>query len=117
MFHNFSHVPTKSYYILKPFVAQGLKNCTHVSVRRDGVRKGLQPPYDGPYAVVKRVVKLYKMNIKGNLVNISIDRLKLAFFAADIGIKIPSGKDTGKSHLALPFKTKYGQTVRFPSRV
>ncbi|GBL79594.1 hypothetical protein AVEN_18158-1 [Araneus ventricosus] len=95
IFHNFIPVPTKSHHIVKPFVAQGLKTSTHVFVRHDGVRKGLQPPYDGPYAVVKRGDKLYKVNIKGELVNISINRLKPAFAAADSDITIPSGKDIG----------------------
>ncbi|GBL90724.1 hypothetical protein AVEN_219379-1 [Araneus ventricosus] len=116
MFHNFTPVPTKSHYIVKPFVAQGLKTCSHVFVRRGGVRKGLQPPYDGPYAIVKHGDKLYKVNIKGKLVNISIDRLKPAFFAADSDITILFGKDIGDSHTVLPYKTKSEQTARFPTR-
>ncbi|GBM34685.1 hypothetical protein AVEN_191840-1 [Araneus ventricosus] len=93
MFHNFTLVSTNSHHIVKPFVAQGLKTCTRVFVTRDGVRKGLQSPCDGPYAVVKRCEKLHKVNIKGKLVNISIDKLKPAFIAADSDITIPSGKE------------------------
>ncbi|GBM11487.1 hypothetical protein AVEN_101909-1 [Araneus ventricosus] len=117
MFYNFTPAPTKSHHIAKPFVAQGLKTNTHIFVRRDGVRKGLQAPYDGPSAVVKRGDKLYKVNIKGKLVNISIDILNIAFIADDGDITISSGKDTGKSRMAFPCKTKSGRTVRFPSRV
>ncbi|GBO38877.1 hypothetical protein AVEN_191336-1 [Araneus ventricosus] len=87
------------------------------ALKCDGVRKGLQPPYNGPYAVLQRGDKLYKVNIEGKLVNISIDRLKPAFVAADSYITIPCGKDTGKSHMSLSYKTKSGRTVRFPSRV
>ncbi|GBM09545.1 hypothetical protein AVEN_100451-1 [Araneus ventricosus] len=92
MCHSFTPVPVKSHHIVKPLVAQGLKTCAHVSVRLDGVRKGLQQPYDGPYAVVKSGDNLYNVNIKGKLVNISVDRLKPAFVAANRDIKIPSGK-------------------------
>ncbi|GBM64407.1 hypothetical protein AVEN_135130-1 [Araneus ventricosus] len=116
MFHNFTPVPTKSHHIVKPFVAQGLETCTHVFVRHDVVRKGFQSPYGAPYAVVKRGDKLYKVTIKRKLVNISIDRLQPAFVASDSDITIPSGKDTGKIHMALSYETKSGQIVRFPAR-
>ncbi|GBM17657.1 hypothetical protein AVEN_202822-1 [Araneus ventricosus] len=109
MFHNFTSVPTKSHHIVKPFVGQGLKTCTHAFVTRDGVRKGLQLPYDGPYAVVKRDDKLYKVNIKGKFVNISIDRLKPAFPAAVSDIRIPSGKDNGRSHINCHIRRNLGE--------
>ena len=42
--HNTSHVN----------IPQALATATHVFVRHDAVRKPLQPPYDGPYPVIKR---------------------------------------------------------------
>ncbi|GFQ92115.1 hypothetical protein TNCT_429451 [Trichonephila clavata] len=53
--------------------------CTHVFVSRDSVPQPLQSPYDGPYPIVKRSGKLYKVNIEGKPTSISIDKLKLAF--------------------------------------
>ncbi|GBM57243.1 hypothetical protein AVEN_33483-1 [Araneus ventricosus] len=86
-----------------------------VQMRRNSVRKSFHLPYDGSYAVVKRGDNLYKVNIKGKLVNISIDILKPAFVAADSDMTIPSVKDIGDSHTVFPYKTKSGRTVRFPA--
>ena len=36
----------------KFFVHKGLKDCTHVFVRYDALKKSLQRPYDGPYRVI-----------------------------------------------------------------
>ncbi len=59
-------------------VSKGLSSCTHVFVRHDAVRKPLQPPYDGPYPVVKRSDKHYTIAIGGREDTISLDRLKPA---------------------------------------
>ena len=53
--------PTNNYgNILK-----GLATATHIFIRQDVVRKPLQPPYDGPFLVVKRTDKHYTVNING----------------------------------------------------
>lgn len=38
---------------------KALSTATHVFIRHDAVRKPLQPPYDGPYPVLKRTDKFY----------------------------------------------------------
>ncbi|GFT38281.1 transposon Tf2-6 polyprotein [Nephila pilipes] len=63
----------------KPFVFKDLKNCSHVFVRTDIIRQSLQPPYHGPYQVIKRSDKIFTLLIKNKNVNISIDRLKPCF--------------------------------------
>ncbi|KAK3864534.1 hypothetical protein Pcinc_029802 [Petrolisthes cinctipes] len=62
----------------KTFVSQDLATCTHVFVRVDSVRKPLQPPYKGPFAVIKRTRKTIRINHNGSYV-VSIDRVKPAF--------------------------------------
>ena len=58
--------PTSSRSTLRPsFIPATLVTSTHVFVRRDGVRKPLQPPYDGPYAVVKKTDKHFTFSING----------------------------------------------------
>ncbi|GFQ64183.1 hypothetical protein TNCT_515361 [Trichonephila clavata] len=52
-----------------------------VFVRTDSVRTSLQPPYEGPYPVIKRYAKYFDISIKGVSRTISIDRLKPCFFA------------------------------------
>lgn len=63
----------------KPFVPTHLKTCTHVYVRIDLLRGALTPPYEGPYQVIKRNDKSFKINIGGKQKYVSIDRLKPAF--------------------------------------
>ncbi|GFW02586.1 putative gag-pol protein [Trichonephila clavipes] len=65
-----------SYHKQKPFIFKDLKDCSHVFVRTDRVRRSLQPPYHGPYKVVNRSDKVFTLFIKGKNVNVSIDRLK-----------------------------------------
>ena len=59
-------------------VSNTLLLCTHVFVRVDCVRKPLQQPYNGPYPVVHRTAKHFKVNIDGRNDTISLDRLKPA---------------------------------------
>lgn len=56
-----------------------LSSCTHVFVRTDQVRQPLQPPYTGPFRVVRRSSKTYVLDRQGKHETISIDRLKPAF--------------------------------------
>ena len=64
-------------------VPQALATTTHVFVRHDAVRKPLQSPYDGPYLVLERTDKFFKLNIKGREDTVSIDRLKPAYLDID----------------------------------
>src|ERR1700744_6706603 len=63
----------------KVFVQKELDTCTHVFIRNDTVRASLQPPYDGPFEVLKRNKKYFNVQLKNRKANISIDRLKAAF--------------------------------------
>lgn len=64
---------------MKPFVSVDLKSSSHVFVRHDAVKKALQMPYDGPFKVIERSEKFFKVDVNGNEKNISVDRLKPAF--------------------------------------
>lgn len=58
-------VPTRLPQRRATYVDPALATCTHVFLRHDAVRPPLQPPYDGPYKVVKRQGKSYVISIKG----------------------------------------------------
>lgn len=61
------------------FVHPDLQTSDYVFVRRDAVRKPLQPTYDGPYGVIRRGAKVFDIKIKDKISRISIDRLKPAY--------------------------------------
>lgn len=67
----------------KIFIHKDLVDCQSVFVRNDMVRRSLQHPYDGPYRVISRTDKVFKVQINDRQVNISIDRLKPAYMLED----------------------------------
>lgn len=87
---NFKSIATSSHTTEKPFVQKQLKNCTHVFIRNDAVRTPLQPPYDGPYPVLKKYDKYFRIKFNNRIGKISIDRLKAAYIAIDSEYKAVS---------------------------
>lgn len=65
------------------FVFKDMTNTPQVFVRHDAPAGTLQPPYDGPYEVLNRSEKTFKLKINGRTVNVSIDRLKPAYTMED----------------------------------
>ncbi|CAK9833114.1 hypothetical protein ANTRET_LOCUS9844 [Anthophora retusa] len=61
------------------FVFKELPTATHVFLRQGGVKKPLQPPYTGPYEVLRRDEKHFTLKIAGNEVKVAVDRVKPAF--------------------------------------
>ncbi|KAF2343927.1 Integrase catalytic core, partial [Trinorchestia longiramus] len=72
--------PTRLQRHQHSFVSEDLATCTHVFLRRDCVRPPLVSPYDGPFLVLKRSRKFYKIQQQHDTVTVSIDRLKPAYF-------------------------------------
>ncbi|XP_033359095.1 uncharacterized protein LOC117238349 [Bombus vosnesenskii] len=67
----------------KIFVFKELETSPYVFLRRDAVGGPLQPQFDGPYKVIKRLDKDYIIKINDRDVTVSIDRLKPAFGVPD----------------------------------
>lgn len=118
-------VPTSRHGQRTLFVHPHLRDCTHVFVRHDGMRKPLQAPYDGPFLVLEKKDKLFDINVKGTKKTISIDRLKPAFIDnssphSDLAVPLrtrssnPDGT-TSASPVDI-IKTRTGRTVRLPYR-
>ncbi|CAN7938351.1 unnamed protein product, partial [Ixodes hexagonus] len=63
----------------KVFISQEIQTCTHVFIRKEGSKKSLTPPYDGPFKVLKRTEKTMTLDVNGHTQTIAIDRLKPAF--------------------------------------
>lgn len=61
------------------FVNPDLFRTSHVFIKHNAISPTLQQPYDGPYKVIKRYEKFFKILIKDKLDTVSIDRLKPAY--------------------------------------
>lgn len=106
-------VPASSHALNRIFIFKALNNCTHVFVREDGVRRALQSPYNGPYKVVSKTDKLFKLLIKNKPTFISIDRLKPAFLPAE---EDPTSQPMPPPPSTLPtpgITTRSGRVIRF----
>lgn len=113
---NIRPVPAKHHSHPKVFIQKQLSDCTHVFVRNDAVRTPLQPPYDGPYEILKKYEKVFKIRINNRTTKISIDRLKAAFLPKIIEDEkeIPAQND--KENASKTTTTRSGRRVRIPSR-
>lgn len=60
-----------------------MSTTSHVFVRHDAPTETLYSPYDGPYEVVSRGDKTFKLKIKEKTVNVSVDRLKPAYVISE----------------------------------
>lgn len=78
-FANIKPIPHRKNNHRKIFVFKELNNCSHVFIRNDMVRKPLTPTYNGPYRVLQRNNKTFKVQLPNRQVEVSIDRLKPAF--------------------------------------
>lgn len=61
------------------FVPQELETCTHVYIRVDRARIGLQPPYEGPFPVITRDGKKMTVQLQNSQETIPYDRVRPAF--------------------------------------
>ncbi|XP_029675767.1 uncharacterized protein LOC115243155 [Formica exsecta] len=59
-----------------PFVFQNMETATHAFLRRELLRGTLQPPYEGPFQIIKRGEKVITLRKNGKDINVSIDRIK-----------------------------------------
>lgn len=132
-------IQTSHHTTEKPFVHKDLQTTENVFVRDDTVLKPLQQPYEGPFRVIKRKEKSYKIDLKGKPKYVTIDRLKPAFVENDddqilqqpspnkINQRtdtrfIPISTDEHSSPLVQPDTTavrttRSGRQVRFPKRL
>ena len=108
-------MPPRHHTNRKSYIPPDLSSSPHVFVRRDSVKRSLQPPYDGPYLVLKRTSKHYTVNVNNQHQTISIDRLKPAFLEDPEPPQLsPTPPSTPSSELTRT--TRSGRTVRWPDR-
>ena len=78
-------IPCKQTYACSrsSYVPPDLRAASHVFIRVNSTRSPLTPPYTGPYKVLQRREKAFKVQIRNNTDWVSIDRLKAAYLLDD----------------------------------
>jgi len=61
------------------YVPKDQQSCIRLFVGRDGIRRPLQPPYDGSYDVLHRDSKFFTVRINGSPNTVSIDGAETGF--------------------------------------
>ena len=120
---HFQHIsPTSPRPATNKFtIPKDLDTATHVFIRHDAVRKPLQPPYHGPYPIVKRTAKHFTIKLNDRTDTISIDRLKPAHLDSTTTLSETSHQQTSTtSPTPLPpppasTATRSGRQVHFPT--
>lgn len=108
--------PTSHHGASQIFIPNDLTSCTHVFLRHDAIRRSLQPQYDGPFLVIKRLPKDYVISVNGKNKTVAIDRLKPAYFLDTKFSPVTRSPTPQLADPVLPITTRYGRKVRFPDR-
>ena len=75
--------PTRTQHHRTSYINPDLHSATHVFIRDDSVRKPLQPPYRGPFRVIRRTDKFFVLDRNEKHDAVSVDRLKPAHIERD----------------------------------
>ena len=110
------------------YTPKDLHDCKCVFIQNDTVKKPLRLTYFGPFQVVKRHPKYFKLTIKGKLDTVSINRQKPAYL--DLPIKKSTTEHsttTANTTLSKPSSTptntpanitiKSGRKVHWPKHL
>ena len=84
----FVPTPTSGHGGSKVSVPHALQSSKYVFIRRDAHRTPLQRPYEGPFHVLERGPKFFKIDIGGKADSVSIDRLKPAHLDPDLPVQV-----------------------------
>ena len=122
MMYDLSPTPTRTQHTASR-IHPDLHSSSHVFLRHDAVKKPLQPPYRGPFEVIRRTDKFFTIDINGKRENVSVDRLKPAFLEdqskCDQSTSLstdPPASSSSTPNLPETRKTRSGRHVRWPAR-
>jgi cleavage and polyadenylation specificity factor subunit 1 len=108
-------VPAQTRVQERPsFIPADLKTCTHVFIRVDAVRRPLQQPYEGPFRVISRKDKTFKIERVGRNETVTIDRLKPAYMEPDP--TVPS-TNTEAIEPEPARSSRSGRVIKLPGRL
>lgn len=77
-------------------VPHDLQSSEYVFIRRDAHRTPLQRPYEGPFHVLERGPKFFKIDFGGKADTVSVDRLKPAHLDLDQPVQVAKPRRRGR---------------------
>uniref|UniRef100_A0ABD2W661 Uncharacterized protein n=1 Tax=Trichogramma kaykai TaxID=54128 RepID=A0ABD2W661_9HYME len=83
IFSQLQLTPTSRHGTPRVLVCKELKDCQYVFLRECLFLKALQPPFAGPYEVLRRSEKTLVLYVSGKSTTVSVDRIKPAFLLGD----------------------------------
>ncbi|KMQ85815.1 gag-pol polyprotein [Lasius niger] len=98
------------------FIFKEMASTPQVFIRHDAPTGTLQPTYDGPYEVLSRGEKTYKIRIRGKPTQVTIDRLKPAYTLEDETRETNKEQGDNKNKKEAQKITKSGRTSKPPVR-
>ena len=78
---------TRTQHGRPTYIPSNLNSAPHVFIRDDSVSKPLQPPYRGPYPVIRRTDKFFVVDRNGKHDTVSVDRLKPRPISSSLALK------------------------------
>lgn len=92
-------VPTTAHGPKTLLMPPDIQNSRYVFVRRDAHRTPLQRPYEGPFRVIAKGTKAFKVEMGERIELISIDRLKPAHLDMDQPVEMARPRPRGRPRL------------------
>lgn len=92
-------IPSRVQKQIRVFLPVDLTQCTYVFISNDAVRAPLRPPYDGPFLVISRTYKYFRIQKDGKDAMMPVDRLKPAFTLEE---NIPSTVTDALREIEIP---------------
>jgi len=87
---------------VQPRVPPALKTCKFVFIREDACKPPLSPLYRGPFLVLERASKFFKVQIGERSETVSINRLKPVFSAMEVTLEVPVCRGRPPVHPPAP---------------
>lgn len=106
---NIKPIPSLRKSTQNTFVYKEMRTCDFVFVRTDAVKKPLVAPYEGPYKVLERHEKYFKIQLPNRISVVSIDRLKPAFIVHEVDE--PENAPSAEKQHCTNTKTADGQST------
>ena len=72
-------VPTRVEQNKRVYMPPQLKTCTHIFVKQDPIKPNLTPAYAGPYLVISRTDKTFRVLNNSKIMSVAINNVKPCF--------------------------------------